>query len=250
MSSPSSAPCPTARLVVCLGDSITRGQVSSDYVARLQSRPRATGTRFVNAGVNGDLAYNVAARLDGIVEQDPDIVTLLVGTNDVNAQYDDAWTARYRKDQRLPVPPTREWYAEQLAVVLDRLRDGTRARLAVLEIPPLGEDLSSRMNGLVEEYNNTLRAVASPRGLPVLPLHERLVALVPTDRPAPPYVGSTRTVMLAAARHLLLRQSWAAISRRNGLSVLTDHIHLNDRAADVVADLIEEFLDGLHGSAS
>jgi hypothetical protein len=46
----------------------------------------------------------------------------------------------------------------------------------------------------------------------------------------------------AILSHHILRRSWDDISGRNGLAVLTDHIHLNDRAAAVVADLIEESL--------
>jgi hypothetical protein len=60
---------PSERLVVCLGDSNTQGQFSANYVTRLQGRwPEL---QFVNAGVNGQLAYNIAQRLDDVVAQDP-----------------------------------------------------------------------------------------------------------------------------------------------------------------------------------
>jgi acyl-CoA thioesterase-1 len=42
--------------------------------------------------------------------------------------------------------------------------------------------------------------------------------------------------------HLVLRRSWNDVSRRNGLTLLTDQVHLNDRAAAVVADLVSESL--------
>ena len=80
---------PAESLVVCLGDSNTQGQFSANYVKRLQDR--WPGTRFINAGVNGQLAYNITQRLDEVVAQQPDVVTLLVGTNDVNAQFDASW---------------------------------------------------------------------------------------------------------------------------------------------------------------
>jgi lysophospholipase L1-like esterase len=234
------ATMPAERVVVCLGDSNTQGQFSANYVDRLQTR--WADLRFVNAGVNGQLAYNVGLRLDDVIAQRPDVVTLLVGTNDVNAQFDARWTARYRRQQRLPVEPTRAWYGEQIDTILTRLGDETDARLAVLDLPPLGEDLSSRMNHLVDEYNATLREVATGHGVPVLGLHERLVGLLPTDVPPPPYRGDLWLVFGSLLRHMILRQSWDAISARNGLTLLTDNLHLNDRAADVVADLIGEFL--------
>lgn len=230
------------RLVACVGDSITSGQVSANYVRLLERTWGPSGVRFVNAGVNGDLAYNVAQRLDGVIAQQPDVVTLLVGTNDVNARYDEAWRARYRKDQNLPVDPSLPWYAEQVGIILGRLAAETDARVAVLTIPPLGERLDSRMNGLVQEYNDALATVAASHGATLLPLHDRLVRLLPRDHIPPPYEGNDRLVVTAAARHLLLRRSWDRVSRRNGLTLLTDHIHLNDTAAATVAEVIGGFL--------
>ncbi|MBK9739441.1 MAG: SGNH/GDSL hydrolase family protein [Actinobacteria bacterium] len=224
--------------VTCLGDSITHGSVSSNYVDLLARRWNASGFAFVNAGVNGDLAYNVAQRLDAVIAERPDIVTLLVGTNDVNAQFDERWLRRYEKDQKLPVRPTRQWYAENVAAILARLASETDAKVVLLDIPPLGEDLSSRMNVLVREYNASIADVAAASGVPVLPLHDRLLDLLPPGHSPPAYRGNRSDIIKAALIHDALRRSWDDVSRRNGLSVLTDQIHLNDRAAGVVADLI------------
>jgi lysophospholipase L1-like esterase len=225
-------------LVACVGDSITQGQVSADYVRLLQRRWEPAGFQFLNAGVNGDLAYNVAQRLDGVVARRPDVVTLLIGTNDVNAHLDARWGQRYRKHQHLPVPPTLEWYAEQLGIILTRLQTETDARLFVLDLPMLGEDMSSRMNGLVRDYNAALREVAARHSVPCLPLHDRLVELLPTHHMPPPYVGKVRMILTATLGHAVLRRSWDEVARRNGLTLLTDHIHLDDRAAAIVADLV------------
>lgn len=230
------------RVVVCVGDSITRGQVSSNYVKRLQRQWGPKGFTLVNAGVNGDLAYNVAARLDDVIARRPDLVTLLVGTNDVNSQFNDAWRARYRKDQKLPADPTRDWYGQHIDQILARLRDETTAHIAVLDIPLLGEDLTSRMNHLVDDYNTTLHDIAGRHGASCLPLHDRLVTQLPTGHIPPPYTGDVKIVMKAAARHMLVRQSWNTISRRNRLALLTDHIHFNDTAAITVASLIGDIL--------
>lgn len=233
----------TQPVVACVGDSITKGQVSANYVRTLERRWASKDVRFVNAGVNGDLAFNVAQRLDAVIAQRPDFVTLLIGTNDVNSQFDDTWKARYRKDQKLPVDPSRDWYAEQVDQILSRIASETDSVVTVLTIAPLGEDLDSRMNRLVDDYNGTLVDIAEVHGATVLPLHDRLVGLLPSDHAPPPYEGSVRKVMTAAAQHLLLRRSWNTVSRRNGLTLLTDHIHLNDTAANAVAELIDAYLE-------
>ncbi len=228
--------------MACVGDSITHGQVSANYVDLLKER--FAGHQFVNAGVNGDLAYNVASRLDAVIACQPDVVTLLVGTNDVNARFDDTWGERYRKDQGLPVPPSLAWYVENVTAIVTRLQAETQARIALVEIPMLGEDLSGRMNGLVREYNAALHEIAARHQIRYLPLYARLCALMPPGHAPTPYSGDILAIMRAAMSHQLLRRSWDDIAGRNGFVVLTDHIHLNDRGAGVVAELVGGFVDG------
>lgn len=230
------------RLVVCAGDSNTQGQVSASYVALLGQRLGPAGFQFVNAGTNGHLAYNVAQRLDEIVACRPDVVTLLVGTNDVNSQFDDGWRRRYQRDQRLPVAPSLAWYRENVAAIFARLRRDTSARLAALEIPVLGEDLGSRMNDLVRVYNGALHEVAAEHGVAVLPLYDRLCERLPPGHAPPPYAGELGPIVRAAVARHALGRSWDAISDQAGMVLLTDHLHVNDRAAAVVADLVSGFI--------
>ncbi len=46
----------------------------------------------------------------------------------------------------------------------------------------------------------------------------------------------------ASMSHNILHRSWDRISAANGLTALTDHVHLNDRAAAVAADLVWDFI--------
>ena len=73
------------KTVVCIGNSITHGRVSYNYVNILSDDLSGHGYHFINAGINGNLAYNVVKRLGKIIECNPDYVTLLIGTNDANA---------------------------------------------------------------------------------------------------------------------------------------------------------------------
>ncbi|MEI7744806.1 MAG: GDSL-type esterase/lipase family protein, partial [Chloroflexota bacterium] len=198
----------TRQLVVCAGDSITRGQVSSDWVGTLAGRLAPAGCELVNAGVNGNLAWNVAARLDAVIACSPDVVTLLVGTNDVIATLSPSSEASYRREQRLPERPTLDWYRSNVALILGRLAMETSARVAVIEIPPLGEDPGSLVNARVGRYNDVLHEVADAAGVPVLPLFDRLVDLLPVGHVPPPYTGSRTPILVAAVEHLLLRRPW------------------------------------------
>jgi hypothetical protein len=50
-------------------------------------------------------------------------------------------------------------------------------------------------------------------------------------------------MLRAVLEHTMFGRSWDDISRRNGLVVLTDWVHLNDRAGGVLAQLTGDFLD-------
>jgi acyl-CoA thioesterase-1 len=216
--------------------------MSADYLAQLRDLVGDNGCTFVNAGINGDLAWNVLQRVDDIVACHPDAVTLLVGTNDVLASLGPSWEATYRRQQHIRETPTLAWYGENVRAIIDRLRAGTGARLAILDLPPLGEDLASGINERVREYNAVLRNVAAQAGVDVLPLHDGLVSLLPEGHEPPPFEGRRDLMGSAMARRLVLRRSWNEVSTAHGLAVLTDHVHLNDRAATVVSELIADWL--------
>jgi lysophospholipase L1-like esterase len=95
-------------VVVCAGDSITQGAVSTDWVSIL--RERRPDLAFVNAGVNSEMAWNLAQRLGPIVDCDPDRVILLIGTNDANASLGFSNTLGYLAMYKLPEAPTEAFF--------------------------------------------------------------------------------------------------------------------------------------------
>src|SRR5580698_2989490 len=98
-------PLQKARTVlVCAGDSITHGLVNPNYVKPLQERLASRRVQVINAGVSGDLAVNLHNRIDAIVACRPDVVTVLIGTNDVAAQIDARWRRGYVRQKRLTEP--------------------------------------------------------------------------------------------------------------------------------------------------
>ena len=230
------------RLVVCAGDSLTRGQSSANWVDILQRRFAAGEYQFVNAGMDGDSAWNVLQRIDDVIRCQPDAVTLQAGSNDVAATSGTWQEKMYRRWQHLPQAPTLGWYTECADQILTRLRSQTPARIAVLDIPMIGEDLTSDMNRRVDSYNQALRRVAAAHAAQYLPLHDRLASHLPSPHNPPPYRGRFGPMIRASLSHNILHRSWDRISAANGLIVLIDHVHLNDRAATLTADLVADFI--------
>ncbi|MFJ6897477.1 SGNH/GDSL hydrolase family protein [Streptomyces hokutonensis] len=235
------------RRVVCLGDSITRAQVSVDYIRMLKNRTAGRPYAFTNAGVNGDLAYNVLQRLDPVIEQQPDVV-VLIGTNDANASLSEKNALMMRKTKKLPVTPTIGWYRQNLAAITERLTRETGARVALLSLPVLGQQLASEPARRSGAYSEVVKETAAMYGAAYLPLHERQVGhLLASDDVASRIAlrDGTALIKRTAARHFLLGQSFDGIARRRGLALTTDFIHQNSRGATMIADLVEDFLGTL-----
>jgi lysophospholipase L1-like esterase len=240
---------PAVRTVCCLGASLTAGTVSADYVEMLAQRPALAGIRFVNHGVNGDLAWNGLQRLDQVIADRPDAVTILIGTNDVNATLSERNRLRYYEFNRLPVShPDLAWYEENLRAIIGRLQNETRARLAVLSLALIGEDLAHEANQRVARYNASIRQIAAAAKIDYLPFHERMLAYLKdheTERASLPPRLDYRDGLINIGNATALHHtglSWNEISHRNGLQLLTDGLHLNSVAAAMIADLIEGWL--------
>jgi lysophospholipase L1-like esterase len=235
--------------VVCLGASLTSGTVSANYLDMLEARPALADFRFVNHGVNGDLAWNGLQRLDAVIGEAPDFVTILIGTNDVNATLSERNLLRYKTTfGGLPTTPTLAWYEENLRAIVGRIKHETLAKIALISLAPISEDPEFDGFKKVFLYNEAVRQIAREENLPYLPLHERMLAYLrehEADRAALPPRLEYRDGLINISNATALHASgltWNEVSRRNGLLLLTDCLHLNDTAAAMIADLIEGWL--------
>lgn len=236
----------TLRRVVCLGDSITRGQLSVDYVAMLSGRKSLSDFVFTNAGVNGDLTENVLRRLDAVIDLQPDLVTVLIGSNDVNASMSEKSGRRAVRMNKLTARPTIEGFADNVAAIVDRLAAETSARLGLFSLPVLGEEVDSESVRRSRRYSEVIEQVATSRGIAYLPLNERQIAHLTEGgfRPGKAYRDGVALMAGGAVQHFVLRRPLDEISRRRGLELTTDLIHQNSRGATMIADLAEDFVLG------
>lgn len=74
---------PAGSTVIALGDSLTYGYGASPETAYPKILADLSKWRVINAGVNGDTSADVLDRVDEITKQNPDLVLLGVGGNDV-----------------------------------------------------------------------------------------------------------------------------------------------------------------------
>lgn len=234
------------RLVVCLGASIVRGLFGASFVDILVRRMSGDDFRFVNGGVGGQTAGDVLARLDGTVAQQPDYAVILVGTNDVTATLYPRLSrmSLARLKRRVHQSSSAESYRENMLQIVKLLKEKTSARIVLVSLPVLGEDLGSEHNECVRAYNAILKEIALQEAAAYIPAHEAQEEYLRSVRPegGPPFDPGRMLSLKFLWRHYFLRQSPDGISARNGYLLLTDGMHLNSRGAAIVADQVEAYL--------
>lgn len=146
--------------IVCLGDSITRGNLSADWVGSLRDEWQGL---VLNAGVNMQCSQNIQQRIDEVIACKPSHVTVLVGTNDLKAALSPIEGYMYQVFGDLPEVPSLETYEKTLTDIKHRLVQAG-AQVALVSPPVLGEDVQSEANKRAAEFAAVVRKVAESAG--------------------------------------------------------------------------------------
>ena len=231
-------------VLVCVGDSITHGRASANYVDLVHASVGATFD-VVNAGINGQLAWNLLGRLDAIIACRPALVTVLIGTNDAAAALSEQAGRRYMRDMKLPRLPDREGYRDALHAVVQRLKTETTASVALVTLPIMGVRRDEPAWSQAASYSELVRELARTEGVAVLDLHAAMVArLGAFDGAASPPFSSMLSVMFRAIlRRTLLGSEFTRIGHANGFRLLADHLHLDEEGAALVCGLIVPWVE-------
>merc|ERR1711908_185146 len=91
---------------VCMGDSLTHGFSSADWVTAAEAR--LPHMDWVNEGLLGDMAYHLSRRCEIVLQLQPQLICVLIGTNDVIASLSPAYTDWYAANTSPPKLP-KDW---------------------------------------------------------------------------------------------------------------------------------------------
>lgn len=233
--------------MVCLGDSLTRGNLSADWVGELRQQ-LASGSGapsvVINAGVNMQCASNVRGRLDEVIACRPSHVTVLVGTNDLKAQLSEVEGFLYKFFGKIRRVPTLEDYELDITAIRDRLL-AAGAHVALVSPPVLGEDLHSAANQRAASFAEAVRRVASSGGdrCTYFPLFERTSDALPKAG-GEPYDGIRFFwwLCLMCFDIHLLKRNLADVQRERALGVTVDLVHLGPQAASLMVEMTTSFV--------
>lgn len=233
---------PAVQPVVCLGDSLTRGNLSADWVGML--REGLGDGPVLNAGVNMECSKNIQKRLNEIIACNPSHVTVLVGTNDLKAELSPVEGMMYRVFGKLPSTPSLEQYESTLVEIRDFLVEAG-AKVALVSPPVLGEEPGSKANQRAALFAEAVQRVAGGGGASVtyVPLFERTLEALPKEGGLP-YCGFNffRWCCLLCVDLYLRGRDLEEVMRERNLGVTVDLVHLGPRAAKDLANMVADFV--------
>ena len=232
------------KIIACIGDSLTHGNIGQSWVDYL--REEFPNDIFLNEGINANTAWQVLQRLEPILECKPDLIILMIGTNDALGSFDVDSGLRYKKNNNLPEVPSFEKYKEQLVELIDKIV--LSSKVALCTLPPIGENKDSEVNQHVNKFNDYIKFVADDKNLSLLPVSESLWFEIQSRKYQlksdynPKTFPFLRRVFGGIFHHYLLKQSWNDIAKAKGQWILFDQIHLNERGAEIVFKLAKKFI--------
>jgi lysophospholipase L1-like esterase len=232
------------KILVLIGDSITQGRVGVNYVDMLSKQLPTADYELINAGINSELTWNVVERLDEIIACEPDYVTILIGTNDANANLSPKNLKMYTKRMKLPELPSPDWYRDMFSYLVNQLKENTDAQIALLSLPTIGESPQTAEFIQSVEYSKTIKTIANQANVAYLPLNEVMVSYLKEHPTVPKYPYKKSNIMMVKAliQHYLFKMDWNRIASNNGFCLHIDYLHLNNVGGKMIAEQIKDFI--------
>jgi lysophospholipase L1-like esterase len=235
------------RVIACIGDSLTHGNIGDCWVETL--RNEFPEDIFLNEGINGDVVWQVQQRLEPILACKPDIVILMIGSNDVMASFNKKSGESYRRNNKLPEVPTFESYQKLLPKLIDSL--SASSKIAICTLPPIGENKDSIVNNHVNKFNKFIELIAKNKNITLLPVSKLLREdlSIRTYPSRSDYDPSTLPIIKriygGAVQHYIFKKSWDEVAKSKGQWILFDQVHLGERGAKIVFNIVKKYISSV-----
>ena len=220
--------------IAFLGNSLVEGSYGGNFVAHIAARlPQHT---IINAGQNGNTILNLLARLDSVLDREPDAIMVFCGGNDA-ISFSQPDTRRYY-ERVMKVPNgmiTPDQFRSHFRDLLTRIQ--VAQVVAYVGLAPM--EANPTAAAAMQHYNQIATEICRTLNVPTLDLMRELNPASIPDRPP----LSQATINLIGQRVTSGWQNYAVERERGGYTYSFDGLHLTPESALQVADRVIQFLD-------
>jgi lysophospholipase L1-like esterase len=226
--------------IVCFGDSNTHGNVSYNWVADL--RKELPKFNVYNAGQNSDLTFSLLRRIDEVIACQPNFITLLIGTNDINASISKNNLKTYQSINKIigEEHPDVGSFEQNYNKIVDILKSKTKAKICLLTLPMMEENLGSDINKLANRYSEIIKNIGLKNNLDVLPIREGQIKYLENNPSQTKYTfsDSYKIMVLSVSLNYFLGWSWDRICKLYKTQLSPDFLHQNSIAGGMIKETV------------
>ena len=231
---------PNKKIVVCFGDSNTHGNVSYDWVSDLSAE--LPTFQIFNAGLNSDLSFSLLKRLEDVILCKPDFITIMIGTNDINASYSNKSLKRYVSTGKILTSeiPSIISFEKNIKEIVKKFQKETNAKIAIMTLPLMGEDLNSQINKIADSYSLTIEKIADQSKISCLKIRKDQKEYLLKNPSHTPYRFEQYFMLLnkSVIFHYIFGLSWDGISKKHKTQLSPDFLHQNSIAGKMIKDQV------------
>lgn len=229
---------------LCYGDSITKGVPGVTYLSYMSQYGD-----FKNHGLGGDTLIGVTKRImDGIKAEDCPNYIVQIGTNDVLLPHLKSLSAAWEKQVgglikrgSVPCKDAKE-FEERYDQLLTTLKEHHK-NVKVINIPCVGEDVTSEPNKKVDAYNAVIDRLANAHGIDHIDFNRwQKTMLQGHDTDGAYFITANPMNMILDSITTTHKPVCARLSKKRGLRITVDGCHLNAQGAEGMAKLVKEKL--------
>lgn len=233
------------KVMVCFGDSNTHGNVSYDWVSDLiNDLPHF---QIFNAGLNSDLSFSLLKRVEDVIACNPDFITILIGTNDINAAFAKKSLKRYISTGKISKSeiPNLTTFEKNLAKIVEIFQLKTNAKIALMTLPLMGEDLKSEINKIADTYSEVIEKVSFKYKINCLPIRSQQKEYLIKNPSHTPYRFEQYFILLnkSVLLHYIFGFSWDKISNLHKTQLSPDFLHQNSKAGKMIKEQVLNWIN-------
>lgn len=232
--------------VLIVGDSITEGKLGQSYIPGLLER--LPGLEIVNLGLGGDTVFGMKKRAMKYLKRDSrfDVVVIVGGHNDVILPAFERMSFSYRMVARamisrgsLPFEDKKIFY-NCYETLIDMIMRLCSAKIVLTTLSCINENLQAETNLVRAQLNEVIRELATRHNFQLAAVGEAFDRQLVEGKDY--FMDRVGTTFLLDSYSSKIDGALDRLSKKRGLRLTIDGVHLNSAGAAIYSEVIAETL--------